>query len=95
MDENYGFDRFLLERWGSANAGEDQKERRTACRKFQKALKDNDVAAAGTIRAWFGLGKDQNQTGKNGTACFCTGAESSGAGRVFAKGIKDAGNTGQ
>lgn len=57
MDENYGFDRFLLERWGSANAGEDQKERRTACRKFQKALKDNDVAAAGTIRAWFGLGK--------------------------------------
>ena len=53
MDENYGFDRFLLEKWGSANAGEDQKARRTACRKFQKALKDNDVAAAGTIRAWF------------------------------------------
>ena len=71
MDENYGFDRFLLEKWGSANAGEDQKERRTACRKFQKALKDNDVAEdlvqdvfislSGPGLAWE---KDQNQTGQ-------------------------------
>ena len=57
MDVVYGFDCFLLEKWGTADAGENEKERKAACRKFQKALKEHDVAAAGTIRAWFGLGK--------------------------------------
>lgn len=57
MEENYGFDRFLLEKWGTADAWQSEKERRAACRKFHKAFRKNDVAAAGTIRAWFGLGK--------------------------------------
>lgn len=57
MDANYGFDCFLLEKWGTAGTEHDEKERRAACRRFQKALKQNNVAAAGTIRAWFGLGK--------------------------------------
>ena len=64
MEENYGFDRFLLEKWGTADAWQSEKERRAACRKFHKAFRKNDVAAAGTIRAWFGLGKSQNQTAK-------------------------------
>lgn len=57
MDGNYGFDCFLLEKWGTADTEWNENERRAACRRFQKALKQKNVAAAGTIRAWFGLGK--------------------------------------
>lgn len=57
MNEDYGFDRFLLEKWRASEDGDSEKERRAACRRFQKALRDKNVAAPGTIRAWFGLGK--------------------------------------
>lgn len=57
MYRDYGFDRFLLEKWGYPEGEASEKERRAACRRFQKALKESDVAAAGTIRAWFGIGK--------------------------------------
>ena len=40
MEENYGFDRFLLEKWGTADAWQSEKERRAACRKFHKPEAD-------------------------------------------------------
>lgn len=57
MGQDYGFDTFLMERWGGSEPADEKQRRHAAFRALQKKLKDCDIAAPGTIRAWCGITK--------------------------------------
>lgn len=57
MGQDYGFDTFLMERWGGSEPADEKQRRHAAFRALQKQLKDCDIAAPGTIRAWCGITK--------------------------------------
>lgn len=57
MEQDYGFDIFLMEQWGGQEETGSEQCRHATLRALQKRLKDSDVAAPGTIRAWCGIGK--------------------------------------
>ena len=57
MGQDYGFDTFLMEWWGGSEPADEKQRRHAAFRALQKKLKDCDIAAPGTIRAWCGITK--------------------------------------
>lgn len=57
MGQDYGFDTFLMERLGGSEPADEKQRRHAAFRALQKQLKDCDIAAPGTIRAWCGITK--------------------------------------
>ena len=60
MGQDYGFDTFLMERWGGSEPADEKQRRHAAFRALQKKLKDCDIAAPGTIRGDYSMSFQEN-----------------------------------